>query len=182
MFGHMIHTDDDNPRTWCLLTKPQAETKLCALLASNGVAAFFAARTKTRHRQTNVGRVKYYIESPIIPRLIFAEFPSTPHWHVIRSMPFVAQVFGHNGEPVPIRPDDVAGLRKLRNSLRAVEVAKRSAAVIKAGDRIEVTQGPLTGFVAQVARTHASCLIVDTEAGELRLRADIVQKRALDTK
>lgn len=166
---------EGKPQHWCLVAKRQSEAKLCAVLAGFGIPAFYPVRKKTRHINTNAGRKKIEIEQPIISGYVFATIPS-PNWYAIRSIPFLVAVFGTDGEPRPIHGDDMDRLRRLRNSEAEIQRAKEQASVISAGDRVEITKGPLTGMVLDVRGTKGNAATLDGATGCIRIGVDAIRK------
>ena len=162
-----LFEQDGQQASWFLISKPQAERRLCGLFSLFDVDAFYPTRTRTRHIQTLTGRKKVEEEYPIVPRYVFATIPGTPRWHVIRSIPFLSHAFGIDGAPVPISKEDVRRMARMRNSALEIERAAMEAATIKAGDKVRIIRGPLTDFVLNVDETDGKAATFTTDLGTL---------------
>ena len=102
---------------------------------------------------------KKQIAWPLFPGYCFARFSSDERASVLKAAGAV-NIVSFNGEPAPIPESELTGIRQLVTS----DLPYDPCPMIREGDKVEVTHGPLKGIVGHLVRkgSHARlCLSVD---------------------
>jgi len=154
---------------YCILTPPQREQRVIEWLKRYGVYSFHPVQKKWRVRRTarpiagaksmGDGRHGYFHERSILPGYVFSKFTGLPRWHVLREMPNITGVLGHNGQPITLRYEDLKTLHDLRRRMDVLDTSLVSSdmVVFAPGDKVRVTEGlAIDGFVREVETANPS--------------------------
>lgn len=129
------------PRWYAFTVPPQGEKRAQAFLKRKDIYSFFPVIKKARFHHITRAKIEY--EVPMIPRYVFAKMPGEPLWHVLTAQPLITGVVGHLGCPVALTSKSITTLHKLRDTASQVERKKREAEVIRAGDKVVISEGLL---------------------------------------
>lgn len=91
------------------------------------------------------------IAEPMFPGYLFARFDGVDLGRVI-SVRSVVEVVRSAGEPVPVRPDELAAVRRLERGLRVSEevVEIESVDAFEEGEPVRVVSGPFEGLTGEL--------------------------------
>lgn len=139
---------------WFALTcRPQKEFACQRVLERYGLRTFVPIRREWRRRNA-ISKAKVLKPYPIAPRYVFAGFePGVPLWFELFNLPIVSGVVGLEGEPAQIPAAAmVAFMQKTGGGLNAPSVQRfmRTHHEFRAGDRVEITEGPFAGMEVPV--------------------------------
>lgn len=154
---------------YAILVQPNRERKVMAELSRFGLYSFHPVEKKWRVRRLKRkrpggkmmpdGRTGYYVERSILPGYVFTKFPGIPRWHLVREMPGVSGVLGHNGRPIRLTYEDLETLHELRARADQHEENEQLArrVLFKPGDPVRIDEhNALAGFVSEVMAVDAS--------------------------
>jgi transcriptional antiterminator RfaH len=134
-----LPTDVSDTGWYVLRCKPREDARALRELGNQGFETFAPTCSVMRRR----GTTRRASIEPLFPGYVFVQLNSTRHnWGVLRSTRGVIGMvrFGMNAPRVPEAVIDA--LRKLDG----LELDARARAGLKAGDRIEVLDGPFAGL------------------------------------
>lgn len=98
------------------------------------------------------------IERRVFPGYILVNMAmSEEAWYVVRNTPGVTGFVGMGNTPVPLRPEEVAGIVK-----RMEAEAPRIKVTFKVGERVRIIEGPFEDF-------HGSVSEIDMERTKVRV-------------
>lgn len=95
------------------------------------------------------------IERPLFPGYVFARFEPDERLAVLKCSGVVS-IVSFNGEPAPVPEHEIAGIRTLLESTLPYDPCP----MIKTGQRVEVTHGPLKGVVGRLTRKGTQSRLV----------------------
>ena len=152
---------------YCLLVRPQREQRVMDWLKQFGVYSFHPVQKKWRVRRTakpikgstvqGDGREGYFHERSILPGYVFSKFTGVPRWHILRDMPNISGVLGHQGAPITLQYNDLQTLHELRRRQDVMDenLVSSDVVVFSPGDEVRVTDGVgLDGFVREVTSAN----------------------------
>jgi len=145
----------DRPRWFALVTLPQKEPSARAWLERQGVTAWYPAEERWR-RVPRGKRKKQAYEARVAPGYVFARFTGWPQWdrlfHVPPSSHYVRGSVGLDGRPIAITDETLAQMAMIPDELARLRRQQEEARQIRPGDRVEVLDGPMQGWVVDVAK------------------------------
>ena len=147
-----------------------------ALPAIYTEAHWYAAYTSANHEkrvaeQLGIRSVDYYLpvyssvrswkdrrvtlQLPLFPGYVFVRLPLCDRMCILQ-IPGLARLVGFNGQPFPLEDQEINGLRRaLSDGLKAVPHP-----YLTLGRRVRITDGPLAGRTAILARRKGSVRLV----------------------
>lgn len=124
---------------YAIYTKQKQEDRVAESLSRASIAVF-----NPRLRRKKLVRGKYeQVIQPFFPCYVFAQFDPVRHYHMIKYTRGVRGMVGAAGSPWPVS-DDIIGIIRSRMNDEGLIVIRPDITV---GDRVEITEGPLQGFV-----------------------------------
>jgi transcription antitermination factor NusG len=148
-----------------LITLPRREASAQAWLAQRGIEAWYPVETRWRVlRRGRVRRRPY--EAVIVGGYIFARFRDEPVWEVVRECRFLRGVIAYDCRPIPITDEVMAQMAQVPARLEALRRREAERRLIRPGDRVVVTEGPLAGWTVDVHEVHAGIARFLTPLGE----------------
>ena len=161
--------DVDQIGWYAVLTQPNREKRVMEEFKRFGLYSFHPVEKRWRvrrlarkHPSGKVmpdGRTGYYVERSILPGYVFTKLPGIPRWHIIKDLPFISGVLGHNGAPIRLNFGDLKTLHELRQRSEELDGVKENMEVIvfRPGDQVRITENPaLEGFVQEVMAVNAN--------------------------
>ncbi|HWV57600.1 MAG TPA: UpxY family transcription antiterminator [Longimicrobiales bacterium] len=136
------------PRWYACYTSARREKKVEALLRDRGFESYLPL--VMRKRQWTDRQV--IVPWPMFPSYVFARF-ALCDFHAILTTPGIATVVRTNGLPTPIPDEELDNVRQLAEVLARSEIEPVIRPLVKAGQRVRVTDGPfkgIRGIVVQV--------------------------------
>lgn len=139
---------DAGPAWYCLHTKPKCENSAASVLREHHGVETFCPRIRFQ-RGTRRGKV-WFVEA-LFPSYFFARFSAETSLRAVRHSQNVIRVVEFGGSPVRVPDGNIEQLRLEmgNNELREISVG------IKAGDSVEVTEGPMRGLTGIVESVHS---------------------------
>lgn len=153
------------PGDWyALRVAPQAEFVVAHLLRRRGVVAWAPCLTKWVQHNRYSRAAKKAVRRPLLPGYVFVKVALLRAWQVIRGVAGVLGMVCLEGRPWPLRPADIARVRRASSRLRARERdrAMPTNRGFDIGDVVEVLEGPLEALrlrVVEIAGGEARALI-----------------------
>lgn len=138
-------------------TKPQQEIAASAWLVKNGALdAWFPHEIGWRKIARGRPRKIEYLRR-IAPGYVFALLGNEPHWDVLfrEARGKLTRVVSHNSVPMQIPESSIAQMQHVPRRIEEIREAARQARMIRPGDKAEITDGPLSGWVVDVTRIDA---------------------------
>jgi transcription antitermination factor NusG len=137
------------PRWFALRTSSRSELRSSTELVQRGIETYLpACRVKRKWSD----RVKV-VDLPLFPGYLFARFHVNDRLKVLQT-PGVLQILGNGKTPVPISENELDNLR----SLVAANTLIVPWPYLRAGQRIRIERGPLTGVEGYVVRAEEGAL------------------------
>lgn len=161
------------PAAWyAIWTRSRHEQVVRQQLERKGIEVFLPtvlrwSRWKDRKKQ---------VAWPLFPGYCFARFSSDERARVLKSAGAVT-IVSFDGRPAPIPEAELTGIRQLVTS----DLHYDPCPLIREGDKVEVTHGPLKGIVGYLSRkgSHARLVLavdligqgvsVEVDAADVRL-------------
>ncbi len=125
------------PRWYALYTRPRFEKKVVELLLEQQYEAWLPLHKVVRQWSDR----KKKVEVPLFNGYVFIRIPKNGIYEAVQT-DGVARVVRFQGEPAPIRDDQIELIRKILIGPDAFEVTETS---FTRGDLVRVTDGPLKG-------------------------------------
>lgn len=82
------------------------------------------------------------IETPLFPGYLFCRLDANDRLPILKT-PWVLQIVGFNGSPIPVDEDEIAAVR----TLVSCGVPAQPWPFLEIGDRVRIESGPLRGLV-----------------------------------
>lgn len=146
--------DMDAPRWFALVTRPQMEPSAKAWLERQGVTAWYPSETAYR-RGPRARTKRQPYERRVAPGYVFARFTGWPQWDRLFYTPpsshYVRGAVGVEGRPLAITDEVLSQMAMIPDELARLRRQQQEARRIKPGDRVEVIDGPMQGWVVEVA-------------------------------
>ncbi len=124
---------------YVIYTKPKQEDRVEENLSRASIEVF---NPKLRRKRPVRGKYEQVI-SPLFPCYIFAKFEPVKQYHMIKYTRGVRGLLGNSGSPWPVS-EEIINIIKSRMNEDGVIVIRHD---IKVGDKVEITEGPMAGFV-----------------------------------
>jgi transcriptional antiterminator RfaH len=152
---------------WYLIyTRPHHEKKVYAQLLEQNVESFLPLTKMLRKWHDR----KKYIDEPLFPSYVFVHLKDVQHYHVGMDADGSLNYVRIGKEMARVNNQIVEDIRLMVNKGRDLEV---SSATIQPGQRLMITQGPLTGL---------SCEMVEYNGIQhLLVRVHLLQRNLLMT-
>jgi len=144
----------DAPRWFALLTRPQREVSAKAWLDRQGVPTWYPAETAYRRNPRGKAKRQPY-ERRVAPGYVFARFTGWPQWdRLFRDEPcsrYLRGAVGVDGRPMAITDEVLSQMAMVPDQLERLRRQRDDARRIRPGDKVEVLDGPMQGWVVDVA-------------------------------
>lgn len=141
------------PRWFAFTTPPLKEPNAKAWFEHHGIECWYPS--ETRWRRIPRGRKKKApYEARLVPRYIFARFTGKPQWDVLQSSRWISGVIGIEGRPMPIRDTTLSQMAHVPAAIAKMRAEAEEAARVRAGDRVEIKDGSMQGWVVDVVDVH----------------------------
>lgn len=137
-----------DPVWFGLITAPAGEARAANQLKAAGVSVLYPTQERTRHIR---GQKRTFV-SPMIPRIVYAQFRYAPNWDVMRDRRVITGVFCRGDTPIEISADDVHAVMGLPTEAERIAADRIAAAMPRAGEQAELAAGPFAGFRVDVTR------------------------------
>lgn len=149
----LLHRPADGaPERWyAIWTRSRHEQVVTQQLVEKHVTAFLPtiarwSRWKDRKKQ---------IQFPLFPGYVFARFDAAERMAVLKCSGVVS-IVSFNGEPAPVPDQEIANIQTLIESTLSYDPCP----MIKTGQMVEVTHGPLKGVVGRLKRKGSQARLV----------------------
>ncbi len=160
----IVHGPDTPPVWHALIVPAQREVAAREFLRAHGIYAFFPS--ESRYRTIAGKRIER--EAAIVSRVVYAKFHQAPQWDVMRRYHRMVQgVFSRFDpvrgilRPVQIPPEIIKALHgvtveaeRIKQAQIEMRRARAMAMQVRPGDRAEIVDGPLAGFLVDVAEVR----------------------------
>jgi transcription elongation factor/antiterminator RfaH len=164
-----LHAAHDERRWFACYTKARHEKRVAQTLEERGFESFLPIVREERQWKDR----KKLVEFPLFPSYVFGRF-SISEVYAVLSIPGISTIVRMQGQPVPIRDEDIANVRRFALALSNTGIQVEAVPFIDAGQRVEVVDGPfcgIEGFV--VERRTRRRVLVGLEAIGQGLEVDI---------
>jgi transcriptional antiterminator RfaH len=132
---------DDAPSWYVIHTKPQQEDRADSNLRAWGVKTF-APKVRGRQYNRHTGRTTH-VTSSLFPRYIFARFKVSELWRKVSFTRGVHSVVCTGGLPTPVDEEII----ELIESQKDADGFIRTDKVLRPGDKVMITEGPLRNLI-----------------------------------
>lgn len=136
---------------YAIWTRSRHEQVVRQQLAQKGIDAFLPTVTRWSHWKDR----KKAIDWPLFPGYCFAKFDTKDRLAVMKSTGVVS-IVGFNGEPAAIPEQEIDSIRTLVET----DLQFDPCPLIKEGQMVEVTHGPLRGVVGRLVRKGAHARLI----------------------
>ncbi len=124
---------------YAIYTKPKQEDRVEENLSRASIEVF---NPKLRRKKPVRGKYEQVIQ-PLFPCYVFARFEPVKQYHMIKYTRGVSGILGNQGSPWPVGKE-IIDIIKSRMTGDGVIVIRPD---IKVGDKVEITEGPMAGFI-----------------------------------
>lgn len=124
---------------YAVYTKPKQENRVEENLLQASIEVF---NPKFKKKKLIRGRYAYVIQT-FFPRYLFVRFDPVNDYRTIKYTRGVSNIVGNPGSPWPVSEEMINIIRSRMNEEGFVVIAQD----IKLGDSVEITEGPLKGFI-----------------------------------
>jgi transcription termination/antitermination protein NusG len=139
------------PYWYAVKTRSRHEKKVLGQLLGRGIETFLPLYDRWSHWKDRRKRVEF----PLFPCYCFARFPLVDRLRVSTAFGVVG-VIGMNGKPEPVEEHEIAGIRKLAESLLPYDPCP----FLVEGTEVEVVRGPLAGVRGRLVRKDRATRLV----------------------
>lgn len=158
----------DKPVWHALIVPPGREAATRDMLGLNGIHAQYPVREKRYHvRGKGITR-----KLPVITQVVYAQFKAAPQWDILKRRRLITGVYGYGDRPIAIPYDVVRAVMGLPTVAEELEQARRDMLRVREGDKAEIAEGPLAGFVVDVTKVSGGRAWFETMTG-LRAEASL---------
>jgi transcriptional antiterminator RfaH len=131
-----------------VVTNVRAERRAAKGLERKGLVSYLPLQERLVVRS----RRRVHVAGPLMPRYLFVGFKPTDSFWALRSVDGVESVVRFDGEPVRVPVGIIAAFVEREMNGEFDETARKAPqAAFKAGQVVEVVQGPFSALVATVA-------------------------------
>ncbi len=168
-----MQSNSAKPANWYVVyTYPNTEKKVCNELNKREITAYLPTIEVTRQWSDR----KKKLEVPLFPNYLFVKITSIKMWMVL-AVKGVVKFVSFDNAPKVVQDSEISWVRKL---IQGTGILGREASPCK-GDKVQVTQGPLSGLVGRVSSDKGlTRLFVELEALQqfvsVEINADLLQK------
>ncbi|HEX8949922.1 MAG TPA: transcription termination/antitermination NusG family protein [Dissulfurispiraceae bacterium] len=155
---------------YAIYTKPKQEDRVEENLSRASIEVF-----NPRLKRKKLIRGKYeQVIQPFFPCYLFARFEPAFQYHMIKYTRGVRGVIGTPGSPWPVSEEMIDIIRSRMNEDGVIVIRQD----IKAGDNVEITEGPFAGFVGIFEREmkDKDRVIVLLNTIEYQVRIEVEQE------
>jgi transcriptional antiterminator RfaH len=157
------------PRWYACYTRARHEKRVEAALRERGFDSYLP--TFPRMRQWKDRRKQ--IAWPLFPGYVFGQF-AVSELHRVVSIPGLATIVRTNGQPVPVRFEELENVRRFAAALADVMVEPEVTPFVGVGEWVRVREGPFAGVCGIVLeRRNRRRVLVGVEAIGQGLEVDI---------
>ncbi len=129
-----------NSMNWhAVYTKPKQEDRVEENLSRASIEVF---NPKLKRKKLVRGKYDYVVQS-FFPCYVFARFEPKRHYHMLKYTRGVKGIVGAKGSPWPVSDEIIEIIRSRMNDEGMIVISQD----IKAGDKVEIVEGPLAGFI-----------------------------------
>ncbi len=144
---------DAAPQWYALQTRPRHEKRVAERLKSKALEAFLPVH-RCRHKWNNGTLAD--VELPLFPCYLFARAPVHERLRLLQ-LPGIVGIAASNAHPTAIPDQEIEALRLVTGAF-GVEAHP----FLKAGDRVRIVAGPLSGVEGILVRRKPLCRLVLT--------------------
>lgn len=156
-------------RWFACYTRARHEKRVAGMLDERGLESFLPLIM----RESQWKDRKKFVSWPLFPSYVFARF-RTDELHRVLSIPGVSTIVRVRGQPVPIRDEDIANVRRFAEALAQSGNVIESVPFLAEGEYVEVTGGPFAGVHGYVVeRLTRRRVLIGIEAIGQGLEIDI---------
>ena len=149
-----LQSGAESPRWFVFLVRPLAEPQARAWFEARGLEAWYPAEVVWRRGGRGVRR-RIRGARRVAPGYLFVRFTGAPNWAALRACRHLRRVVGVAGRPVPISDAAMGQMAKVPERLAEARRAAAEARRVRPGDRARILDGPMSGWVVEVAEIHA---------------------------
>jgi transcriptional antiterminator RfaH len=124
---------------YTIYTKPKQEDRAEENLLRVPLEVF---NPKLKRKKLIRGKYEYVLQ-PLFPCYIFAKFDPVHHYHTVKYARGVRSIVGNAGIPWSVS-EEILGIIRSRMNEEGVIVIRQD---IKAGDSVEIAEGPFQGLI-----------------------------------
>ena len=140
-----------NPEWYVLVVRPRSEKAVAQALANRGVEPYLPVY---RGRYRSAGRFQD-VDLPLFPQYVFCRIGAWPRAHVL-STPGVYRFVEFGNKPAPVNDSELGSVRRAAASGAHL----RPWPFLKAGDAVEITEGPLRGLAGRLLTAKGDCRLI----------------------
>jgi transcription antitermination factor NusG len=160
MADHAAQTAFREPKWYACYTRARHEKRVEALLRERGFESYLPTFPRLRQWKDRKKQVSW----PLFPSYVFGCF-SLRDLHRVLSIPGVATIVRTNGQPTPIRLDELENVRRFAQALAVTPVEPKFAPFVAVGQWVRVREGPFLGVCGIVLeRRNRRRVLVGVEA------------------
>jgi len=163
------------PTAWyALRVPPQKERAVREFLKQKGVHACYPERGKV----VQIRGKRHERKFPVITQIVYAKFRHQPQWDVLKARRIITGVFSYDDRPIRIPGDIVRAVMGLPTRAEELEAARQELLRVREGERAEIVEGPLSGFLVDVRKVQDGRVWFETLTGIKGEAATSAMKRA----
>jgi transcription antitermination factor NusG len=142
MVGASQAADPYHTRGWyACRTRPRAEKRAGQLLKLRGMESYVPLLEQERRWSDRTKRVAF----PLFPGYVFGQFSLAMVHDVLRT-PGVVTIVRNDGNPAPVRREELESIRVLVGCVNAGNAPPEPAEFLETGQEVIVAQGPFSGI------------------------------------
>jgi transcription antitermination factor NusG len=141
----------DNPEWYAVVVRPRSEKAVAQALANKGVEPYLPIY---RGRYRSAGRFKD-VDLPLFPQYVFCKMGTCSRGFVL-STPGVFRFVAFGSKLAPV---DLSELESIRRAI-SYGTEPQPWPFLKAGDAVEIAEGPLRGLAGRLIATHGDCWLI----------------------
>lgn len=160
---------------YCIHTRPKKESRVASYLSGElGLETYYP---RLKHYRT-IRRVRRLVIGPLFPRYLFCRFEVALGLRAVKYAPDIIEVVTCGAEPAQVDPQIINQLKSWAGeSVDQITLQAQPAA----GDRVEITEGPMRGLQAVILHDRSDrervavmlSLLGDTEQKILIARSQL---------
>ena len=157
---------------FAIRTKSNRESAISEALAGKGYEVIFPRYKASSIHNTNVRRKSSSTAlKPLFPGYLFCKFDVLDRLPIL-TIPGVMNVVSNGRIPIPLDDEEIESLRVLVNS----SLSLGPYPYLKVGDRVMISQGPLTGASGCIVQTDKRRLIVSITLLQRSVAVDVASE------